>query len=100
MVQLKHKPKQQQITKRKHKISLKTPKTKDKSKHLEIWKQEALELSKTKFESTEQAISVLLDRVIAKLNLTSSRSKTKKFLLDLFETDPELKEELSAIFKG
>jgi hypothetical protein len=65
-----------------------------------FWKDELAELEASNFNSVEEAINALIDKVLIKLELDKvDSSETKQFLLELFETDPVLQEEIKNVLK-
>ena len=67
---------------------------------LQIWEEEAKELKTMNFSNIEEAFNALIDRVTAKLKIPEkSEHETRRFLMDLFDTDPVIKEELRGILR-
>ena len=67
----------------------------EQSEMLTFWKQEVKALRSQTFSSQDEAINTLLGRVLTKMNTPKELVEpTKVFLKDLFETDPELLQDL------
>ena len=67
---------------------------------MNLWEHEVQGLLDRQFSDFEEAIEAVIDGVINKIDPKSiSREKTRNFLYDFMTTDPEMINELKAIFK-
>jgi len=72
----------------------------DSRQAMQLWQKELEDLESMSFNSLEEAIDVLIEKVLLRLEAeAASREETKNFLTELFATDPTLQEELKAILK-
>lgn len=100
----KTKQKAVQSRQKKHKplvssTSSKSPSLEDLARK-EIWQAEIQALTAQKPASIEEAISILIDRVIAKMNVPQmARGEATEFLQLLFATDPGLKDMVRGALK-
>lgn len=69
-------------------------------KALGEWQQEIDALSKQVFESEQAAIMALIDQVLTKCqSQQNTYQQTKRFMFELFDSDPGLKEHLRGLLK-
>lgn len=66
----------------------------------EFWKEEARALIGRHYHNLGQALEVLIERVLDRFSLPQEqRGEMREFLMLLFDTDQEIKEELSKILE-
>jgi|GEM_PF-3666779 len=65
-----------------------------------FWKEEVKALSGMQFQNIAHALEVLIDRVLCRFDLAQAdRQETREFLMLLFDTDEEIKEELARVLR-
>ena len=67
---------------------------------VEMWKHEVSELENVEFATMDEALNVIIGKVLDRFgpNLTS-RKETHEFLVELLSTDPGLQDELCGLLK-
>lgn len=99
MVKLKVKPLSQTRPKSRKRTQVKK-KTAQKDSTLDVWREEVKGLMGKRYESVEQAITALINRVLNRLEIREGENgPTRRFLEDLLLTDPTLKGELQKVLK-
>lgn len=63
----------------------------------ELWQKETEALMKQEFNSVEEALDQLIERVLDKSSSSKNRDEEREFLKLLFADDPDLQETLGSI---